>query len=245
MRHIAFFSDIHGNLTALEAVLADIRKRGITESYFLGDILGRGPAVHELIALVRENCRNAVYGNWDTGILNTSTPDDPVYRFSRSHMSQEEHDWLLSLPETIEMDIDGLSVIAYHGRNSVRRIYLPAFASDTADLNAALDCFGPHDITIVGDAHHSYSVMARGRWLLNTGAVGTPTDGLPRASYLILHLEDSGDFSAEHVRVRYNITQEVSRALRTPDLPFLSDYITEITTATYCRKARDAYYKGL
>ena len=244
-RHIAFLSDIHGNLTALQAVLSDIQARGITEVYFLGDVLGRGPAVHELISLIRTHCKAAVYGNWDTGILNDPDHSNPIYTYYTSRMTQEEIDWLLSLPETLELDFCGHSMIAYHGRQSVSRIYIPTFASDQTDLDAALERFGRHDLTILGDAHHAYHVVRKGQRMVGIGAVGTPTDGLPLASYLIVHGDEAGGMlSTEQVRIRYDIEKEVSRALHTPDLPFLSDYITEISTGYYCRKARDAYYAG-
>ena len=51
-RSAAFLSDVHGNLPALEAVLADIDARGIDEIYFLGDVLGKGPSVHEVLDLL-------------------------------------------------------------------------------------------------------------------------------------------------------------------------------------------------
>ena len=54
IRRIAFLSDVHGNLTALEAVLRDLDRRGIEEVYFLGDVLGKGPAVHGAVALLRQ-----------------------------------------------------------------------------------------------------------------------------------------------------------------------------------------------
>ena len=68
-REAAFLSDVHGNLPALEAVLADLSHRGITEVYFLGDVLGKGPAVGEVISLLRARCTGAVYGNWDKLVL--------------------------------------------------------------------------------------------------------------------------------------------------------------------------------
>lgn len=68
-RSAAFLSDVHGNLPALEAVLADIDARGIDEIYFLGDVLGKGPSVHEVLDLLRRRCRGAVYGNWDRLVL--------------------------------------------------------------------------------------------------------------------------------------------------------------------------------
>ena len=68
-RSAAFLSDVHGNLPALEAVLADIDARGIDEIYFLGDVLGKGQSVHEVLDLLRRRCRGAVYGNWDRLVL--------------------------------------------------------------------------------------------------------------------------------------------------------------------------------
>ena len=64
----ALISDIHGNLEALEAVLADINKKGITEIYCLGDIIGYGPNPRECIDRVMD-CQMCLLGNHDQGAL--------------------------------------------------------------------------------------------------------------------------------------------------------------------------------
>jgi predicted phosphodiesterase len=62
---VALFSDVHGNLQALQVVLADIASRGITELYCLGDIVGYGGNPAECVAMVRASGCKAIMGNHD------------------------------------------------------------------------------------------------------------------------------------------------------------------------------------
>ncbi|WP_275693226.1 metallophosphoesterase [Nocardioides sp. TF02-7] len=62
---IALISDVHGNLTALEAVLADIEARGIERVLNLGDYVGKGPRGREVVDRCRERCEVNLLGNWD------------------------------------------------------------------------------------------------------------------------------------------------------------------------------------
>lgn len=66
---VALISDVHGNLEALEAVLADIQKQGADRIFCLGDIVGYGPNPRECVALVREHCDVVVRGNHEVGLL--------------------------------------------------------------------------------------------------------------------------------------------------------------------------------
>ena len=65
MERIALVSDVHGNLTALEAVLADIDRRGISRVFNLGDYVGKGPRGREVVELCQERCEVNLLGNWD------------------------------------------------------------------------------------------------------------------------------------------------------------------------------------
>jgi predicted phosphodiesterase len=67
-RPFAVFSDVHGNLPGLEAILADIDHRGIERSLCLGDLVGYGPFPDEVAALVRESGIPSLMGNYDQGI---------------------------------------------------------------------------------------------------------------------------------------------------------------------------------
>ena len=233
-REAAFLSDVHGNLPALEAVLADLSRRGITEVYFLGDVLGKGPAVGEVISLLRARCSGAVYGNWDKLVLHGKDVERFGASYYRERLSAEDRAYLLSLPESLEIDFCGRSVLMYHGRFSINCVVTPMFNNSRDNVEKALYRFGPHDITLMGDAHHPFMLTHQGRFLMNTGAVGNPCDRMPLASYLILR-DENGVFSSEHVRVPYDLNRAVSIALHTPQLPMLETYINETVTAVYSR----------
>ena len=74
MTRLAIISDIHGNLPALEAVLADIEAQGITEIYHLGDLVGYNPFPNETVALIAERGIPGITGNYDQAVL-AQVPD--------------------------------------------------------------------------------------------------------------------------------------------------------------------------
>ena len=233
-RSAAFLSDVHGNLPALEAVLADLDERGIDEIYFLGDVLGKGPSVHEVLDLLRRRCRGAVYGNWDRLVLFSPEGERFGAPYYRERLTAGERAYLSALPETLELDFAGKRVLCYHGRFSIDRVVTPMFNNERENVEMAMYRFGPNDVTIMGDAHHPFLLTHQGRFLMNTGAVGNPCDRIPQASYLILH-DRNGVFSSEHVRVPYDLARAISLALHAPDLPMLETYIRETVTAVYSR----------
>ncbi len=235
-RAAAFLADVHGNLTALEAVARDLDRRGIEEVYFLGDMLGKGPAVSEVVSLLRERCTGLVYGNWDRLVLKAFQGGFEKFgaQYYVQRLSAAEEAFLRALPEKIELDFCGKSVCAYHGRFSIDRVVTPLFNNTRENIEDVMYHFGAHDITIMGDAHHPFMLTHQGRFLLNTGAVGNPCDRMPQASYLLLEDED-GVFSTRHIRVPYDVTAEIARALRTPELPDLATYVAETATARYMR----------
>ena len=233
-RHIAFFSDVHGNLPALEAVLEDMKRRNLTEIYFLGDVMGKGPSVTEPLHLIRKYSTAATYGNWDRLVIKLPNNEKFGATFYDKRLSDDDRQYLAHLPETICLDFEGRSVCAYHGRFSVPKVVTPMFNNERENVEEAMYHFGPHDITIMGDSHHPFFFTHQGRFLMNTGAVGNPCDKMPLASYLILH-DENGVFSSQHIRVPYDVNRAVSIALHTPDLPDIETYITEIVTARYHR----------
>lgn len=73
----AIISDIHGNVEALQVVLADIKQRGVTRILCLGDIIGYGPDPLRCIDLVRQHCEWSLMGNHDFGVLYEPTNFNP------------------------------------------------------------------------------------------------------------------------------------------------------------------------
>ena len=119
MNHkIAILSDIHGNTTALEAVIADARKLEATEYWLLGDIFLPGPGANDLVALLKElPIKASVRGNWDDCVLEALDGqyglEDPqevqllrMTQFLMERMDPETIVWLRSLPLLEKKEVD-------------------------------------------------------------------------------------------------------------------------------------------
>ncbi|WP_370639644.1 metallophosphoesterase [Allobranchiibius sp. GilTou73] len=96
---IALISDVHGNLTALRAVLDDIAARGITRIVNLGDFVGKGPRGQQAADLCREVCEVNLRGNWED-FLPAEQPQyrDPSQWWWREELRPDQLPWLRTLP---------------------------------------------------------------------------------------------------------------------------------------------------
>ena len=104
---VAILSDIHGNLQALQAVIEDIEKQGIQERVCLGDIVGYGANPAECLELLRgKDFRVILQGNHDAYVAaeedphGTSQEAKEAVRWTRQVLSEEQREWLRSLPLT-------------------------------------------------------------------------------------------------------------------------------------------------
>lgn len=94
MREIAIFSDIHGNLEALRAIIQDLKKQKIKEIYCLGDVIGIGPNSRETLNLIRENDIKLLLGNHEIYFLNKFRKNE-IFEAGSNHT--EHHMWISSL----------------------------------------------------------------------------------------------------------------------------------------------------
>lgn len=212
---LAIISDIHGNLQALEAVLADIATRGADQIIVNGDLVNRGPNnVAVLARLLALGCPLTL-GNHDDLLRkwidqDASLPaawfDDPFWRSTAWAATQVDEagfmDLLRNLPMTYNVEIVGApSLLISHGSPRHYREGYGKFLSD-ADISEIIRVY-PADILI---GSHTHRPMQR-RWgdyrVLNTGAVGAPFNGDPRSQYLLMELV-GGDWRAEFCAVDYD-----------------------------------------
>ena len=241
MRYL-ILSDIHANLTALEAVLADSDLSHIDRVFCLGDVVGYGPRPNECIEKVRELSDFCIVGNHDWAAIGRT----PIVEFNPAAMesaewtqealTDENRAYLEGLPEIV---VDN-EVTLVHGslRNPVwEYITSTAVAAGTFALQETPICFHGHTHVpvIIADleedeASNPYSEVPQvtvpsagqrtsvtgSRFLVNPGSVGQPRDGDPRASYLIY---DDEVRHVEHRRVAYPLerTQEMIRAEGLPE----------------------------
>lgn len=210
---IAVLSDIHGNLPALEAVLADVERQSPDQIWCAGDIAFFGPWAAECIALVREAGWTTVRGNTDVWITgDPQTVDDPEKR-RRFHAVAEAHAiggddaaWLLQLP------------LGHSGPGSTLMVHgtpVSPFEAPLPDAPAAE--FAPYAgraaIVIYGHVHRAFSRrISDGTIVCNPGSVGLPFDG-ETASYLLLHREGP-EVAWKHLRVPFDREHTLKEARR-------------------------------
>ena len=199
MRRVALYSDIHANLPALEAVLADIGSSGIEERYCLGDLVGYGPDPSGVIARVRATGDPVIRGNYDDGVGKRlgscgcyyPTDEDKrvgaeSYTRTDAALDDAEHEYLATLRDDIRLEESGARVLLCHG--SPRRINEYLMPDRPDDNLAKLADIGQADVVCVGHIHipyHRVVLASDGRAVhyVSDGSVGKPKDGDPRACW--------------------------------------------------------------
>lgn len=235
-------SDIHGNLTAFEAVLCDIESRGIERVVGLGDVVGKGPRGSECVRLSRERCAATVRGNWDTIIAGPREQLWPTGHWVRDRLTGDDVDWLAGLPNCLDLRVGGQPVRLVHASpvSEFHRVNHDLSWDDFRGMfvNTTFTGDGPRP-TIVGygDIHHTFLRAREGLTLFNAGSVGNHLDA-PTAPYVVLEGEpdrpDPGPVGISFVRVPYDIEAEiaVAREARMPD------------TDAYALELRRGVYRG-
>lgn len=242
---LAILSDIHANLPALEAVLADIESAGLGDLWCLGDVVGYGAQPDECANLVRERCEVCLVGNHDLAVLDEldvsafSPAAAAAVRWTQETADTATFDFLRGLEPADE----GRDVALYHAspRDPVWEYVLwPDQAAECIAVQAAR-------VSLIGHSHVAlFFVMGEdrrpalsqtadpddvakgaqagagtrldlsdGRWLINPGSVGQPRDGDPRAAWLEL---DTDSWEATYHRVEYDVDRAAS-AIEATDLP--------------------------
>lgn len=237
---IAIISDIHGNLTAFETVLAHIRASGITRIFNLGDLVGKGPRSAEVVDRCRDVCEVIVQGNWDHGITIVPEQASPVGDWHRAQLGAERLSFLGNLPGSFDFVMSGRRARVFHA--SQTSAYDRVYETGSRDQHNAMFSNTPFtgfgatpDIVGYGDIHTAYVRNFGNRTLFNAGSVGNPLD-IPLACYAVLEgkfgAEMSHPWSVNIVRLPYDIESEIAVA-EACDMPETGHYARELRTAVY------------
>jgi predicted phosphodiesterase len=205
---LACLYDVHGNLPALEAVLADADAAGATRYWLGGDYALFGGWPGETVERLR-GLENAMWirGNGErwTGDP-AAAPDDPVVQgaiaAARAALGPELVQAMCEIPALAE---DRGALICHGSPPSDVRSFLPEPADDEAELLDGVR----HERLIFGHTHLPFrrTSAVRGIELVNPGSVGMPFDGDTRAAYALVR----PDHTIEHRRVEYEVSATVSR----------------------------------
>lgn len=223
----AIIGDIHSNLAAFKAVLKDIEQQGeVQKLWCLGDIVGYGPDPHDCIELLSQTNHTCVAGNHDLaaiGKVSTArfNPDaTTALEWTTQQLSSDDIEYLENLPTVLEED--DFTLVHGSPREPVwEYIISTAVARENFTYFKTKYC-------LVGHSHmpliFSYSedgefsstgftpgislALGKSKLIINTGGLGQPRDGDPRASYAIY---DSETKQVKLYRVAYDIRDTQDR----------------------------------
>ncbi|QDS93322.1 diadenosine tetraphosphatase [Roseimaritima multifibrata] len=238
----ALISDIHGNLEALQAVLADIKEQNVDEIYCLGDIIGYGPNPCECLDLVMKNCQVTILGNHDQAALFDPEGFNPVAlqaiywtrdQLDRGPGSSDvvngRWDFLGELP-TFKSDGEFMYV---HGspRDPTNEYVFPEYVYDQRKLEILFGkveryCFMGHthlpgvftshaEFLTPEDCNYEFP-LGDEKILVNVGSVGQPRDDNPLSCYTIVNTIDR---MIRFRRIPYDFNITADKIYNEIDLP--------------------------
>lgn len=192
MEKIAILSDVHGNITALESVISDIEKRGISKIYCLGDSVIKCANPDKVIDLLRQKCEVMLLGNCDEIICRQNIEKGRFW--SRDVIGEERANYIYNLPISYEFYMSGHLVRLFHASPiSLEHVFNPMYPnSDTIYFNKIIT--DPNDLfrntefigktendptpNVVGYGHlHTPNIYRFGnKTIFNVGSVGIPVE---------------------------------------------------------------------
>lgn len=250
MIKIALLSDIHGNTTALEAVLADAKRAGVEEYWLLGDVLMPGTGRRHLLNLLEElPITVQILGNWEDslwramkGLLDPSRASHRylmrLCQYILEEIRPEEIESMQSLPMQVHREVSGLRVgITHHlpDKNWGRELI---HIGDQKDFDCLVSN-PPCDIAVYGHIHQQFfRYGSGGELILNPGSIGQPfflqanlRKDL-RAMYAILEFDDRGLKDVDFRRVTYDIERELQLA-KDMKLPYFQVYYESLVNGIH------------
>lgn len=238
----AIISDIHSNLEALRAVLADIDARGLRTIYCLGDVIGYGPDPEVCVDLVRTHCERTVRGNHDEALFSGAdhfnafaraairyTRERLKPRLLRGRGAAERWEWLRSLPLRFRIGealyVHGSPVnpineyvyqedVFFNADTKLRRIFEHTdLVAFNGHTHLPVVITSDMQTFVPRDEEASFSLEPGRKYLVNVGSVGQPRDRDTRACYL----EVAGSTVHYH-RVAYDFRVTAEKINRIPQL---------------------------
>jgi predicted phosphodiesterase len=233
----ALISDIHANLEALDAVLADIDRRGTDAIYHIGDLVGYSSSPNEVIDRLRERSIAGVAGNYDStvatdykhcGCKSENARQEELahlsYEYTRATVTADRKRFLGGLPFSLDLrplggHASGPRLVLVHGTPTLNTLYWTEDRPDSFCLKMAEHVgLKAGDVIAFGHTHKPWHREVEGIHFVNTGTVGRPKDGDWRAGYARVALSANAAPIIDFVRVPYAIETTVA-GVRAAGLP--------------------------
>ena len=239
MKRFAIFSDIHANLPAMQAVRAHIEAGGYDGVYCLGDLGGYASQPNEVQDEIMAMGCPTVLGNYDEGVgferddcgCHYVKPFDVEmsnvsFLWTRENTSEAHKAWLRELPREIRLEVEGRRVLLCHGSPRETTEYLFENRSDgyLRQFTAGAKADAQADVIVFGHTHVPFHREVDGVHVVNTGSVGRPKDGDPRAGYCVLTV-DGESVSTEQIRLDYDVELAATRLVEAGLPEYFADYL--------------------
>ena len=223
---VALIGDVHANLPALEAILADVQGRGIDTIWNIGDFVGYGAFPDQVVERLNQPGVTSIIGNYDLKVLKfpkkkkkwkkSKHPDKFLaFQWAYENLSKQSRDALRSLPEEVRLEVHGRRILLTHASPGSKTEHLTPETPEGRLRRLAK--IARADVAIFGHSHRPFVREAGGVVFVNTGSVGRPEGGDPRACYGVLRIGPDG-LEVEHVRLEYDVDR-AAEAIRSHDLP--------------------------
>jgi predicted phosphodiesterase len=239
LTRIAVFGGVYNNYLALQAALADARRRGVEACFCLGDLGAFGPHPDRVFPLLREAGVQCIQGNYDNSIGNeladcqcgyTDPRDNHFarlsYAYTLSHTSAASRAWMRELPAERRLSLGRYRLLLCHG--SPRRMNEFLWES-TTPTHFLEHLAREHQADVILATHTGirwHRRLADDRHLVNVGVLGRPeNDGRTNVWYALL--EARPDFTVEFVPVEYDY-QRLAREMREEQLP--EEFVATVLT---------------
>jgi putative phosphoesterase len=226
---VALIGDVHANLPALEAVLDHARQQKVEAIWNVGDFVGYGAFPNHVVGRLRRERAVSIAGNYDLKVLRFSKKRQKwrrkkqlqkflAFQWTYHTLTRKNHRYLRSLPGERVLQAEGVSVLLTHGSPASENEHL---TPDTPEGRLRqLASMVEADMVICGHSHQAFVRQVDDVCFINTGSVGRPDDGDPRACYTILQIGHASnrDPRVRHYRVAYDVGRAIT-AIREHQLP--------------------------
>ena len=223
---LAILADVHGNLPALEAVLADVRTQGVDGYVIAGDLVLGGPFPAETLDRLRALNAWIIQGNGETYFTRYDSGTAPAawgnnaqwgpFQWTYARLDRESLDYLATLPEQLTINQPSVApVCVVHGspgavavgimpdNPETKRKFVQARSTNNISVEDALAKI-TQPVLVCGHTHIAWQHQDDGRLAFNPGSVGAPIDGVVGAEYALLTWQD-GHWTADLRVVDYDI----------------------------------------
>ena len=206
---IAFLSDIHGNLPALEAAYEDARRNGASRIICAGDLTGYGPFPDEVCRFLQNHNIPAIFGNYDRKVIEVAKhglsavqgmkrKKQKILLWTLNHLGKRSQRYLAGLPEQLSYRLlDGSRLLVAHGSPvSCEDAIYPSITEQGAERKIAR--IHP-DVLVCGHTHIPFVKRVGKTLVVNCGSAGHPVDGDPRPAYAWVRVA-KGEHPQGHIR---------------------------------------------